>query len=47
MISIAAKCSEVWGCGHDSLPALDGQERVHVNTCINTLYIYLLNTLLV
>ena len=24
MISMAAKCSEVWGCGHDSLPAREG-----------------------
>lgn len=22
MISTAAKCSEVWGCGHGSLPAV-------------------------
>ena len=30
MISMAARCSEVCGCGHDSLPA--GEEGVKWNT---------------
>lgn len=33
IISIAARCSDVWGCGHDSLPARYDHKLVSQQCC--------------